>query len=87
MLTVVVIIIALYLLFLLSKLWIWIVRKIMDPIIEKAEAKAKEELKNNPEYQFWVKAEELLGEFKISLDKLMEQPSTQNGQDVNPEQS
>ncbi len=46
----------------LIKGWILLVNSIMNPLIKKAEKRDAEALKNNPEYQFWTKAEEFVNE-------------------------
>ena len=51
----------------LIKGWIWIVNSIMNPLVEKAEKRDAEALKNNPEYQFWAKTEEKVKELAESI--------------------
>ena len=63
----------------LIKGWIWIVNSIMNPLIEKAEKRDAEALKNNPEYQFWSKAEEIINELDRAIKEAREkQPETDN---------
>ncbi len=53
----------------LIKGWILLVNSIMNPLIEKAEKRDAEALKNNPEYQFWAKTEEKVKELAESIKK------------------
>ena len=51
----------------LIKGWILLVNSIMNPLIKKAEKRDAEALKNNPKYQFWLKAEEIITELDRTI--------------------
>ena len=72
--------IALFVLFVwaLIKGWIWIVNSIMDSLIEKAEKRDAEVLKNNPEYQFWAKTAERVKELAESIKRATAPFSSEN---------